>query len=378
MDHQTSAVASQNIRRKLTVLAKNLLSSLRATPIDAWRWANKQIRGLNQQVSAWTKIPLNWIENLELVAFAELGDRMLTLELYGVTIVIWSLVAVAIAVKLWRCVRGVIARAIAALMLILIYAVAISAVNVKRVAHPWWFPIKPYVSVQVASEIVADVHTRAMWHPPKNGGRETGVYKPVFQDLFHEWTITLTPNRDTARIVVSIRDARQPTDRIRVQPPSAVISEPRPGWVSGFDEPTQVPDFYTRTVTFESISATAIIEIRKPIKSHFGENRIDAIDLDLDRKIGATIERGQIEVIPITSDNYPLSSSNPHFGGLIQELKVLIAQKVTNGPAITRPDPDEPYPALSIDESENVQELRCKNPTCSELTVEMKEKTRIR
>ncbi len=337
----------------------------------------KQLNAINQQVSAWTKVPLNWIVGIELAVLAEVGDRMLTLELYGLAIFIWSLVTVAIIVKLWKWAGNAFVRVIVTSTVILIYAVMIDAVSVKRGNHPWWFPVAPFVSVQVKSEIVAEVHGRGMWLPPKNGGRTTEVYKPLFQDLFHDWTITLVPNRDTAQIVVSIQDARKPTDRIRVQPSSAIVSEPKPGWISGFDEPTQAPDFYTRTVTFSSLSEPGIITIRKPIKSQFGDNRITAIDLDLDRSVHATTERGRIVVIPIFSGPRPLSAPNPHFNELIQELKALIAQKVTNGATVTRPDPDAPYPPLSVDESENVQELRCKEPICVEMTVTMKEKTRI-
>ena len=85
------------------------------------------------------------------------------------------------------------------------------------------------------------------------------MLQTFFQDLFHEWVINVTPSGDAAQIVISINDAREPLDRIRVTPPqNVVVSEPKPGWVSGF-EPTHVPDFYVRTVTFPTLSEPATI-----------------------------------------------------------------------------------------------------------------------
>jgi hypothetical protein len=191
--------------------------------------------------------------------------------------------------------------------------------------------------------------------------------------------ITVTPNRDAAQIVVSIKDARRPVDKIRATPPQSVtISEPKPGWVSGFEEPTQAPDFYIRTVTFSTLDEPATITIRKPIKSHFGENRISTIDLDLDRQVFASADKCRVEATPVSKVGWPLSDANPRFPELMQQLKTLLVQRVTNGSgAPTRPDPDEPYPPLDVEESDMVTELHCKNVQCTELTVTTAEKTRV-
>ena len=128
------------------------------------------------------------------------------------------------------------------------------------------------VSVVTTSEMVARVHLRAMWLP----SGQTGVYKPIFQDLFHNWVINVKPTRTASQVIIFIQDARMPLDNIRVEPPeNAVMSEPTAGWFSGFEEPSQTPDFYVRTVSFVTLDKPETITIRKPIKSHLGANTIN-------------------------------------------------------------------------------------------------------
>lgn len=234
------------------------------------------------------------------------------------------------------------------------------------------------VSVSVNSAMLTRAHLRATWHATGSGGGTTDVYKPVFQDIFHEWTIEVTPTKEASQVVVSIKDARWPTDKIRVVPQEnvSIISEPKPGWVSGFEEPTQAPDVYTRTITFSRLSTTATIMIRRPIKGHFGDNRITSLDLDLDRQVLVSADRCDVHVAQIFTSN-PLSELNPHFNELVEQLKVLLVQHVTGGPIPTRPDPDEPYPPLTINESELVEEAKCKDPKCGNLLITMIEKTRV-
>jgi hypothetical protein len=310
-----------------------------------------------------------------LAILAEFGDRLLTLELYGLAVIAWTLIAAVILIKMWQWGKEWLVKMPVIILIVFLWLVMASAVNAKRGSHPWWFPIRASISVRVESEIVADVHTRAKWLAAKNGGRTTEVHKALFQDLYHEWKITLTPNRDTPKIVVSVRDARKPTDSIRTST-NAVISEAKPGWTSGFDEPTQVPDFYVRTITLDSFTESQTITIRKPIKSRVGVNQVTAIDLDLDRQITAACERCTIDVIPICTKCQPLFN-NPHFIDLSQEINALLVQHVSGGSVTTRLDPDVPYPPLAVDESEIVEELHCVIPACTQLTVTMNQKTRV-
>jgi hypothetical protein len=256
---------------------------------------------------------------------------------------------------------------VGSLAIIGIYLVALYAINAKRLESSCT------VVVRASSDIVAYVHCRAMWKPSGS----TEMYKPAFQDLFHEWTITVNPTRSAAQIIVYIRDAQKPLDIIKVDPPiSATVSATSPGWVSGFEEPTQLPDFYVRTVTFTDLDRPATITLRKPIKSRTGANNITNLDLNLDRRVEASAGKCRLDILPLPPLNSPESRS--HFNDLTVHLNALISQKVTNEPAPTRLDPDEPYPPLAINESENVMELKCADSPCSRMTLTMQERTRIR
>jgi len=213
-----------------------------------------------------------------------------------------------------------------------------------------------------------------MWLPSGS----TGVYKPIFQDLFHDWTINVTPSPTASQIVISIQDARKPVDNIRVVPPgSAIISEPKAGWLSGFEEPSQTPDFYVRTVSFATLDKSATITIRRPIKSRIGVNTVTSLDLDLDRQVRVSAEKCKVVITPLSTVNYPLSAANPHFHYLTDQLGALVAQKVSGTGFTTRLDPDEPYPPLAVNESELIEEIKCNSSPCTTMKVEMKEHTRV-
>lgn len=224
------------------------------------------------------------------------------------------------------------------------------------------------ISVVTKSEIVARVHLRAMILPSGS----TEVYKPIFQDLFHDWVINVTPTGTASQVIISIQDVRKPVDNIRVEPPDdAIISEPKPKWFSGFEEPSQTPEFYVRTVSFETLDKPITITIRRPIKSRVGVNTITSLDLDLDRQVRASAEKCKVVLTPLSTVNSPLSGTNPHFQSLIDQLKAILAQKVSGVGFTTRLDPDEPYPPLAVNESEMIQELRCKSSPCTTLSVTM-------
>jgi hypothetical protein len=47
---------------------------------------------------------------------------------------------------------------------------------------------------------------------------------------------------------------------------NAVITETKKGWISGFEEPSHIPDFFVRTVTFTAMNGVTTITIRRPLK----------------------------------------------------------------------------------------------------------------
>jgi len=243
-------------------------------------------------------------------------------------------------------------------------------------AEPWsnlskFFPSPCSVSVTFGDEIVDRVHLRSFWHHER---KQTDVYQPKFQDLYHVSIITLRTSRTLSHLTIKIQDARKPTDNIRVEPSDdAQISEAKPEWISGFEEPAQVPDFWVRTITFSKLNDVAVITIRKPVKSKNGENALTGLDLDLDRKIQTSAENNCKIVATLVP---PIQE---RLNRLVKEIRIFVAQTVSaKTPTVTRLDPDEPYPTLAIDESELVEELRCKDSDCANMTVTMVEKTRER
>jgi len=244
----------------------------------------------------------------------------------------------------------------------------------------WWAP-KPQpaptpqpcrISIAVDDEVIDRVHLRSFFDVKTH---ETGVYQAKFQDLFHDSIITLTPSNVNSRVIVTIQDMRKPTDTdiIRIEPPDdALISEAKPKWISGFEEPTHSPDYWVRTVTFSALKKVTSVTIRKPIKSHKGVNTIMALDLDLDRKVQTSTESD----CEITTPSIP--PYRARLDKLVNEIKFFVTQTVSgkSGTA-TRLDPDKPYPGLAINESELVEELKCEDSSCAKVTVRMIDKTRI-
>jgi hypothetical protein len=344
-------------------------------PMAMFRSLARSFRKFNSWLVGWTGVSSKWVVGLEIGLLLTVGGIMLELELYALAVAAWVTVGIIVVAKTCELQKpSRLLRILSTIATMIVCTLFITATDMKRGDRGWWFPKRCAVAVNVTSRILTRAHLRAKWIPSRH---ETEVYKPLFQDLFHEWVIIVTPNRDTSSVVVSIVDARKPVDNIRVIPATGVtISEPKPGWASGFEEPTQAPDFFTRTVTFPALTLPETITIRRPIKSHFGSNALTSLDLDLDRQITASAEECLITVAPRSALPRPLSD-NPRFGELIQEFRALLIQHVTGGPITTRPDPDEPYPPLEVSESELVEEAVCANSACTQLTITMKEKTRV-
>ena len=103
-----------------------------------------------------------------------------------------------------------------------------------------------------------------------------------------------------------------------------------------------------------------------------GENSISAVDFDLDRTVSATADGVRVKLKPVLTEAFPLTGHTKHFDDLCTELRGLLAEKLINGNMVSpRLNPDDPYPPLKLNESEQVVELKCTNPSCSQLTVSM-------
>jgi hypothetical protein len=88
---------------------------------------------------------------------------------------------------------------------------------------------------------------------------------PSSKEFYEEWELRLTPDANIPSTSISIY--LNPSDRVRLTPPDATLSDSLPGWVTGFPEPTRKPDFFKRVVRFLNLSSKrqATIEVRRLI-----------------------------------------------------------------------------------------------------------------
>jgi hypothetical protein len=352
----------------------------------------RRLGGLNIWIASRFKTTRERVVQVELGGLLAFGFTMMQIGEWAAAVACWILFGCILFWKVmsWR--SGgqeqwiiKLLKSVGAVLIIGVCGVLIAITDLRKPDQEPWSNLQKWnwpghqppcsVSVSVTSEIVARVHLRAKWLPSGS----TGVYAPIFQDLFHEWVINVTLTRTVPEIVVDIQDARKPTDKIRIEPSgNNITSEPKPGWMSGFDEPTQAPDFYVRSVTFSALGKPTVITIRRPIKSsQIGLNSITSLDLDLDRQVRASAEQCKVMLTPVSTSHSPLSADNPHFQYLIDQLRALLAERVSGKEGtVTRLDPDAPYPPLEVNGSELVEELRCTNSPCTRMLVAMKERTR--
>jgi hypothetical protein len=95
------------------------------------------------------------------------------------------------------------------------------------------------------------------------------------QELFFDWTLTVTPNPTVSEVGVVLKDSQKPTYRLGIRPESAAVSGIDPAWMSGFPEPRE-PDYYKRVIIFRQLEKPAVITIRRPVKFALGKNDLDA------------------------------------------------------------------------------------------------------
>jgi hypothetical protein len=365
---------------KFPTLLNRLVERVRSR----FRRVRTSLPRFNEYVAAQWGTSVRRIVQVELAGFAGLAFTMMQISEHLAAILCWLglwFVWVTQAAS-WE---GVANRAVSAVLKTL-YVLGVSALCILAIAiavarrgiEPWsnlqkLFPRPCVVSVDVNDKVVDRVHLRARWLPSGGSSRQTEVYKPLFQDLFHDCVITVTPSTAASNVVVTIQDFRKPAATLRVDPPdNAQITEPEPKWVSGFKEPSQAPDFYIRTVKFVTLDKPTTITIRKAIKNKTGVNVVTNLDLDLDRMV--QVSGDSMCKIVVT----PVPTVRARLDRLIDQIKVLVVQKVAGGTqATTRLDPDERYPPLAVGESELVEEFICKDDPCMNLVMTTNEKTRI-
>jgi hypothetical protein len=243
-------------------------------------------------------------------------------------------------------------------------------INTVRGHALWSNLLTPSVLADSSSEIVALLHSRARVLPSGN----TEVYTPQFQDLWHDWKISLMPHGIIFDLTVFVQDQTKPDDKIQVAAQNdATITGPRAGWISGFDEPYHTPDFFVRTVNFKTLDEAATITIRRPVKSRNpAVNTVTSLDLDLERIVRISAGRCNIRHSPIVG-------MNKRFEILTDQLRVLALWK--GGPdasqtVVTRMNPEDPLLPLEVNGSELITEARCKDYPCKNLLITLSQHSR--
>ena len=205
------------------------------------------------------------------------------------------------------------------------------------------------INATVDTVVVTRLHSRGIIPTP--AGR-TIYTSPMFQELFYDWVLTISPNRDAGAIFVVLKDRRKSNYRLRIEPTETAQSEPTPGWATGFNEPRE-PDYYKRVIRWEHLDKLATITIRRPIKLKRGGTRFDA----------SSFPAGEYEInsnIPCSitkSDIY--EDANDRFLHLMPFVKILANSKYRDGrPLVTLADPDVPLPPPKPGEFETTLEFR--------------------
>jgi len=107
-------------------------------------------------------------------------------------------------------------------------------------------------SVSVSSAVVARLYAIASLSGVEKD--QDRAFK--FQELFYEWNVNVIIEGRILDATLEINNLTK-DDRISVSPEDSFLSELRPRWMSGFDEPTHSPDYYSRVIRFADIDSHA-------------------------------------------------------------------------------------------------------------------------
>ena len=368
---------------QITPLTHDTFAPMRIAAWDRIRpaailWSQK-VLGITDWIGQQMHVSSKWASRAGILILWGIGMTLVEVDEYAAALVLWILSVIVLLSKAihWngmadhpKLTRWI--RFLYVLGAIAIIPVSVVWTQSKRGEKPWTALRVPGISscsiyAQASSEIVARVYSRAAILPSGN----TELYKPLFQDLFHDWVVTLAPHGKAHDVVVVIQDQHEPVDQIRVSPiGTAIITGPTKGWLSGFPEPSHVPDFYTRTVTFSILSNITTITLRRPIKSASPRtNTITSLDLDIDRLMKVSTNGCKIS-------RSPMSDRNTRFDILSDQLRTLASRRLEgpSSPVITtRMDPDAPFPPLTVQDSELITELHCKDHPCKTFGITMEQ-----
>jgi hypothetical protein len=194
--------------------------------------------------------------------------------------------------------------------------------------------------------------------------KEATFYEPAGQELFYDWVLTLEATQRVGGVYITIRDDDKQNYRLHVDPEGASVSDVSPGWISGFPEPRE-PDFYSRSIKFESLIKTSTITIRRPMRLAQGTNKIDAFAFPV-----GSYDVSTSEPCTVTKSD-PYNDDQKRLMYLMVQFQGLSSWKWGRDkkPAKIWLNPDEARPELQPDEFEQTLEAQCEDDACNKLTL---------
>jgi hypothetical protein len=156
----------------------------------------------------------------------------------------------------------------------------------------WWQSRRKVVRLQSLSTVWTRLYAR------QSAAAPGGIVPIERQELIYEWILQIKTEATTPKVAITVSHLTQ-ADRVKVTPDDASVSEQRPQWLSGFDEPKRTPDYYSLTVVFDALEPThhAEIAIRRTL-SRPSVADLAVVRVVSTRAVSARVQQPQMATIP--------------------------------------------------------------------------------
>jgi hypothetical protein len=216
--------------------------------------------------------------------------------------------------------------------------------------------VGPCITATATSELLSRIYARGM--TPQG---VAASYEPTLQELFYQWRVTIVVNDDVQNTTVEIHEESDKDGaRLRVIPENASISEPKPKWMSGFQEKNRPPDYYARKIQFPNLTkgSQATVTFRWPLKFKRGNNTL----------VPSDFSNYDFDIIPDNSCEVKKAAydSGKQFTLLMSQFQAFskFSGRKDHKPLKVILDPDEPLPPLGRNQTETTIEAECQDAAC--------------
>lgn len=106
--------------------------------------------------------------------------------------------------------------------------------------------------------------------------------KISFQVLFYEWFFKIRTERQLPGVTVILSNLSR-DDRLSVIPETTAVSEAKPKWATGFEEPYFLPDYYFRTAAFTDLQPgnDYSVAVMRPLKQTLQIDQRNLVEVHL-------------------------------------------------------------------------------------------------